>query len=63
MMETILVWLLVNVGSAAHNGQPTVVLAQFAANDECQRVALVIQEARDRFPPLIRCVEARIVKP
>lgn len=62
-METILVWLLINVGSAVASGQATAVLATFAAHDECERVALVIREARDSQQPLIRCVEARIVKP
>lgn len=62
-METLLVWLLVNVGSGLPNAQPTAVLATFAAHDECQRVTLVIKEAGVGFQPALRCVEARIVKP
>lgn len=62
-METIVVWLLMNIGTAAPNGQATSVLATFADHGECQRVALVVSEARETNKPLLRCVEARVLRP
>lgn len=62
-MQTVLVWLLVNIGSSIPNGQQTAVLATFADHAECEQVALVIREARDVYKPLVRCIEARIAKP
>lgn len=57
-MNTITVWLLINMGTYGYG--PTAVVERFPTEAECQRVATAIYEASAKNSR-IRCMQASVV--
>ena len=61
-MTTVLLWLLINMPTDwDKNRTPTTLVERFATVEECERVRKVIQGSRGE--PLLKCVQAAVVKP
>ncbi len=62
-MTTITVWLLISVGSDNYAGSPVQVVERFAHARDCESVALAARESRRNAIPVLRCIQATVVKP
>lgn len=62
-MTTIIVWLLVSVGHNWSHAIPTNVVERFPTAEDCEATAVAIRDARELGKPILRCVQARVVKP
>lgn len=63
-MTTVTLWLLVSIGGYGYREAfPSVTVAQFATVQECERVQRVIQSSNEFTRPMLRCIQAAVVKP
>lgn len=63
-MNTVLIWLLVSVGSGyMSHGSPTQVVERFESAADCEHMANLIRETRQEARPLLRCIQAKVVRP
>jgi hypothetical protein len=66
-MNTMIIWLLISVGSEGSYIAPTTTTVErFATVEECQRVAKIIHdsykpEAARHVGPRLRCVQATVI--
>jgi hypothetical protein len=66
-MNTMLIWLLISIGSEGSYIAPTTTTVErFATAEECQRVAKIIRdsykpEAARNAHPRLRCVQATVI--
>lgn len=62
-MNTVLIWLLVSVGHNWSHAIGTEVVERFATAQDCEAAAGAIRDAREHGKPVLRCVQARVVRP
>jgi hypothetical protein len=62
-LPTVLIWLLISVGSGGdREARPTMVVERFATLEDCQAIAKVLNDSTTSYTRIHRCVQARVLR-
>lgn len=66
-LATIVIWVMLSLGSNYRGGSPTMVIERFASRDDCYAALKLVRqkgwEAQKNFATDVDCVEMRVLRP